>query len=153
MQALASSIPDMYYEYSPTGQVTSMRSVGTDGSERITTLEYNEQDQLIRFTDPLNRVTEYEYDERGYRIATHDGDQLWRTTRYTYDESGHLLEVTTPQDETHQQAYINGQRVRYSPPLAAAASSDEELRWYNAGSLRMPQVGVSAPTENAMYPM
>ena len=130
VQALASSIPDMYYEYSPTGQVTSMRSVGTDGSERITTLEYNEQDQLIRFTDPLNRVTEYEYDERGYRIATHDGDQLWRTTRYTYDESGHLLEVTTPQDETHQQAYINGQRVRYSPPLAAAASTDEELRWH-----------------------
>ncbi len=58
---------------------------------------------LVRVQDRLGRVTRYEYDALGRKVA--ETDPLGRQTRYSYDASGRLLSVTDPLGQVTRYEY------------------------------------------------
>jgi RHS repeat-associated protein len=71
------------YSYS-----ASLLRSATDSLGRTTFFDYNETLQLIRETDPLGGITEYEYDANGQKIS--QTDPLGHTTTWDYREDGLL---------------------------------------------------------------
>ena len=66
------------------------------------TLEYDDDDNVVKRTDALGRVSTYTYDDRGNMLSMTDA--LGNTERYTYDER--YNQVTSFQDK-------NGQSYRF----------------------------------------
>ena len=85
------------HQYDAAGnEVYRYQMIGND--LQITTMEYNERNQLVclRTVDEKGGVREtekYTYDEEGRMLssAISDGGWAWWEVDYTYDEAGHLL--------------------------------------------------------------
>jgi len=78
------------YAYDSYGQVIRY----TDPENRISTFDYDQYGNLLTVTDPEGKVTTYTYDAAG-RIASIT-DSKDGVTSYTYDNTGNLLTVTDP---------------------------------------------------------
>jgi RHS repeat-associated protein len=64
----------------------------------------------ISITDPMARVTTFEYDNRNRKIARHVPGG--RTTRWAYDAVGNVTQVTNPDGTTTRKTYDAMNRVR-----------------------------------------
>ncbi len=159
-QAGPDASPVMTYEYDPYGNELSMTDAlgnttqyeydalhrlimttepdadglpATDDSP-ITTFEYDDADQLLGVTDPLGRVTRYEYDDLGrvVREIYPDPDKAGPDTSpvmtYVYDLMDNLLSETDALDHSTTYAYdelyrrigetdANGDTTRYTYDL------------------------------------
>lgn len=72
--------------YTPPGSTTAITPV--------TTQAYNSSGQVTSVTDPLGKITRYEYDQLG-RVSKQIAPDLGETT-YTYDDNGNVLSTTDP---------------------------------------------------------
>jgi RHS repeat-associated protein len=85
------------------GQVCSIQN-DVDGA---VSFNYDTLGQLIQKTAPLNRITQYFYDEDGViaNRLTSIKDPLGRITRFTYDALDRVTQVTNPDNSTLKMVY------------------------------------------------
>lgn len=98
-----------------------------DGLGKITTFDYNELDQLVSTTDPLQRLTRRTYDPAGNLSTVVDA--LNRTTTYSYDEANRTTQIAYS-DGTPTESYVYdaaGQLVRSTGGDGAAYLSYDSL--------------------------
>jgi len=94
---------------------TNFIATGTDPLGRVTKFEYDAKGNNTRiisdFQGPLENTTLYTYDSQGNLLT--ETDPLGRTTRYTYDSMGNMIEVTDPAGYKTQYVYNNmGNKIR-----------------------------------------
>ncbi|WP_049722685.1 choice-of-anchor A family protein [Gilvimarinus polysaccharolyticus] len=120
------SVRGLTYEEEPDGTVKryTLDSMGNrlsetetivldDGSTEtiVTTYEYDAENRLIKTTDPLNNVSETEYDAAGLEVARIDA--LGRRTEFVYSDRGDLLQTLYADGTSEQSAYdAEGQRTQ-----------------------------------------
>ena len=108
------------YEYNSNGQIDSI-STGHGADERVYNFSYyssgHQKGNLSKITDPLNRVTQFEYDGAG-RITGKmfpDGKQAF----VEYDANGNVKSFTPPGKLSHVFNYTAvNQTSEYTPPEA-----------------------------------
>jgi RHS repeat-associated protein len=76
---------------------------GAEASKYTTKVERDEQERLIKVTDPLGRTTKYTYDGNGNLEALTDPRS--HTTTYTYDAANELTKVKEPSGITTETEY------------------------------------------------
>jgi RHS repeat-associated protein len=102
------------YAYDERGRMTKA-IFGTGTEARAFTYAYDEKDRLKSVTDPLSRVTGFEYDAAGRvtRQTLADG----RAISYSYDSNGNLTSVMPPERPKHEFSYTSrNQTESYGAP-------------------------------------
>ena len=84
-------------------------------------------DRVTQVTDAAGRVTRFEFDAAGRRVAFTDAKEA--TTRYAYDARGRLTETTYPDGSTVKRAYDGADRL-----LAATDQSGRVTRFAYDGA-------------------
>jgi RHS repeat-associated protein len=91
-----------HYVHNERGLETSRtEAVGTDVERTISTEWHSEWDKPLRIIEP-GRITEFEYDSQGNRIArtmTDPATAKQRRTEYRYNATGQLVEVDGPRTD------------------------------------------------------
>ncbi|MEA5536936.1 RHS repeat-associated core domain-containing protein [Crocosphaera sp. XPORK-15E] len=100
----------------------------SDRNDNFVTLQYNVDDQMIRFVDTLGRSIDYNYISGGLNNGKLDNitDFDGRTVDFTYDSNGNLIEVTSPTvtGTPNGNDFVNGKTTRYS---YSSGFSDDRL--------------------------
>ncbi len=115
----------MGYSYDDRGRLSRV----THG-ERIWTYSYNEEDRLVRITDPLSMDTGFAYDVAGRvtKQMLRDGREI----AYDYDENGNIVSITPPGTPSHSFGYTLMNRTsEYMPP---SVGTDVTTTQYSYGS-------------------
>src|SRR5439155_10093044 len=108
--------------YDKQGRVASWRQ-GDGLEERVLSLNYNAQGRLASVTDPLKRITRFEYDPAG-RVKKHFlSDE--REIALAFDAGGNLASPTPPGQPAPAFAYTPANLPKdYQPPSLGAGSRD-----------------------------
>jgi YD repeat-containing protein len=121
------------------GQVASVTKLA--GTPQAVTTQYTYEPvfkQLDTITDPLNHVTDFDYDAKGCLDTITDG--AMRTTSFDCNSAGQITSVTNARNKTTSFAYSNGDLKTVSDPLGRVSS-----RFTDAG------VRVTAVTDPLNY--
>jgi RHS repeat-associated protein len=99
------------YTYDSQGKLT-----GVSQSERVTSYEYDQKGYLVSSTDPLKHTSRFEYDSVGRmtRQVLPDSHEIL----YTYDANGNLTSLTPPLKPAHLFDYTKVDLTdKYTPPI------------------------------------
>ncbi len=102
------------HQFDSEGKLTEIR----DRNDNFVTLQYNGQDQMIRFVDTLGRSINYNYISGGINDGKLDNitDFDGRVVDFTYDNNGDLTQVTSPTvtGTPTGNDFVNGKTTSYS---------------------------------------
>lgn len=115
------------FKYDDAGNLTEMHLPG----ERKVTLEYDSLSRLIVETDPLGRVTKYEYHKGSLRetCRTLPDGTMWRAS---YDPRGLLLEQKNPLGQLTKYEYDN---IGLATSMIDAKGGRKAMEWNAKGRI------------------
>ena len=110
------------YGYDSLLRLTTITAPSVAAGVAVTSMGYNNDDQVTQSTDPMSRVTQYGYDNAGRLTLVTDplpgGSQAASTTAYTYDNNGNVLSTTIPSGTTSYQYDDLGRLIKTTQPTA-----------------------------------
>ncbi len=115
-----SGLAPLTYERDARGRIT--RVLAGESSERITDFAWSRAGDLASITDPLDRITAFDYDPVGRvtRQTFSDG----RSVEFGYDANGNLAAVIPPGRDAHLFDYTEADQLReYDPPELAGLAT------------------------------
>ncbi len=118
------TIEPTLYAYDGRGRIASI----TQGTRTVTN-GYDAQGRLDSITDPLNRVTRFEYDaaRRVVKQTQPDGTFIL----FAYDISGNLVGLTPPGQPQHAFNYDSKNQLLSATPPPVGATDDSTRYVYN----------------------
>jgi RHS repeat-associated protein len=114
----AAGMSPFHIAYDERGRLASLRQ-GEGIESRVLSVNYDAQGRLASMSDPLKRITRFEYDSAG-RIKKHLLTDE-REIAQTYDSGGNLKSLTPPGQAAHVFDYTPVNLAKeYQPPSAGA---------------------------------
>ncbi len=94
------------YEYTLTGLIAKV----TNANNQVTAFEYNENNQLTKYTAPHGRTTQYFYEDK-LSQPTKRIDPAGHVIRYEYDQERNLTALINENGDKHQFFYDGKERL------------------------------------------
>ena len=118
----------------------------TDALGRVTTYTYDDRGNMLSMTDALGNTERYTYDERYNQVASFQ-DKNGQSYRFGYDERGNLLSITGPEGFSNSFTYdSNGW-----PLTATDANGNVTVTTYNADGTTATVMDAAGNTTRYAY--
>ena len=123
----------------------------TNAYGRSMTLAYNAQNHLTSLTDPAGRVTQFQYDSTGHRLAS-ISDATGRSVQYSYNVLFQLTSKTDRAARTFSYVYTNSEPAAVKDSLGTAKSTlSNPNNWAtNSTTLALSQMRAYLPSTTSI---